>query len=282
MRDDDNDAWDEGEPMRKRRWIVAFGLLFLGGMLCGVAFSSGLLLHETAPPALGMGQAYTARAHGPLSPLWNPAAIGDRPGLHGALAVSFSSEAEGALFAGGSLVGSQGLSFGLVVAQGKDAGQGGGTVAFRLLPGVFIGAGLASVTQTDSQGLSFNAGVLAQAETWSAGVGLYHLDGGILGVDRPLLIRVGASFRVGDDSQVSVDLHLEAGEGEVALGVETRVWALDLHWGASVSLHGELSHTGLGIGFILFGFPADLGIGFVGADQKLWISLGVQGTVPLW
>jgi len=239
-------------------------------------------LYTAVPQALGMGQAYTARARGPLSPLWNPAAISDLPGLHGALAVSFSSEAQGVLLAGGSLVGLEGLSLGLAVAQGKDEGQGCGTLAFRILPGISIGGSLASMSQTDSRGISFNAGVLARGTSWSLGAGLYHLDVGILGTDLPLRIHVGASVEVVAGSRLAVDLHLEAGNGEVALGVETQAWAFDLRWGAAISLDGSLSHAGLGVGFVLFDLPADLSVGLVGADQQLWISGGVEGTIPLW
>jgi len=239
-------------------------------------------LCTTVPQALGMGQAYTARARGPLSPLWNPAGISDLPGLHGALAVSFSSEVEGVLLAGGSLVGLQGLSFGLATAQGKEEGQGFGTLAFRILPGICIGGSLSSVAQTDSRGISFNAGVLVRGTAWSVGAGLYHLDAGILGTDLPLRIHVGASVEVVANGRLAVDLHLEAGKGEVALGVETQAWAFDLHWGAAISLDGGLSHAGLGVGFFLFDLLADLSIGLVGADQQLWISAGVEGTIPLW
>ena|GEM_PF-2472677 len=263
-----------------KRYVVAPVLLvFVSVVSCLV---SGIDLYTTVPQALGMGQAYTARARGPLSPLWNPAAISKLPGLHGALAISFSPEAEGVLFGGGSLVGSEGQSFGLVVAQGKDKGQGSGTLAFRILRGVFIGGSLASVSQTDSQGISFNAGVLVRGTTWSLGAGLYHLDAGILGTDLPLRIHVDASVEVVAGSRLAVDLHLEAGNGRVALGVQTKVWAFDLHWGAAISLGGGLSHAGLGVGFVLFDLPADFSIGFTGADQQLWISGGVEGTIPLW
>ena len=270
------------------RWLPSLGkgyfvapvlLVFVSVVSCLV---SGVAFYTTVPQALGMGQAYTARARGPLSPLWNPAAISDLPGLHGALAVSFSPEAGGVLFAGGSLVGLEGLSVGLSMAQGKDEGQGFGTLAFLILPGISIGGSLASVSETDSRGISFNAGVLVRAATWSLGAGLYHLDAGILGTDLPLRIRVGASVEVAAGSCVAVDLHLEAGNGEVSLGVQTKVWAFDLHWGAAISLDGGLSHAGLGVGFVLFDLPADLSIGLVGADQQLWISGGVEGTIPLW
>lgn len=263
-----------------KRYVVAPVLLVVASIVSCLV--TGVDLYTAVPQALGMGQAYTARARGPLSPLWNPAAISDLPGLHGALAVSFSSEAEGALLAGGSLVGSEGLSVGLAMAQGKDAGQGFGTLAFRILPGISIGGSLASVAQTDSRGISFNAGVLVRGTAWSLGAGLYHLDAGILGTDLPLRIHVGASVEVVPGSCLAVDLHLEAGNGEVALGVQTKVWAFDLHWGAAISLDGGLSHAGLGVGFVLFDLPADLSIGLVGADQQLWISGGVEGTIPLW
>jgi len=270
------------------RWLVTAGKRYvvLPVLLVLVSVVSclvlGVALYTTVPQALGMGQAYTARASGPLSPLWNPAAISDLPGLHGVLAVSFSSEVEAVLLAGGSLVGSEGLSLGLAMAQGKDERRGFGTLAFRLLPGIFIGGSLASVSQTDSRGISFNAGVLVRAATWSLGAGLYHLDAGILGTDLPLCIHVGASVEVVPGSRLAVDLHLEAGNGEVALGVWTKVWAFDLHWGAAISFDGGLSHAGLGVGFVLFDLPADLSIGLVGADQQLWISGGVEGTIPLW
>lgn len=263
----------------KRYFVLPVLLVLVSVVSCLV---SGVALYTTVPQALGMGQAYTARARGPLSPLWNPAAISDLPGLHGALAVSFSSEAGGVLLAGGSLVGSEGLSLGLATAQGKDEGQGFGTLAFRILPGISIGGSLASVAQTDSRGISFNAGVLVRGTAWSLGAGLYHLDAGILGTDLPLRIHVGASVEVAAGSRLAVDLHLEAGNGEVALGVQTKVWAFDLHWGVAISLDGGLSHAGLGVGFVLFDLPADLSIGLVGADQQLWISGGVEGTIPLW
>lgn len=263
-----------------KRYVVAPVLLVVVSVVSCLV--SGVALHTTVPQALGMGQAYTARARGPLSPLWNPAAISDLPGLHGALAVSFSSEAEDVLLAGGSLVSLEGLSLGLATAQGKNEGQGFGTLAFRILPGISIGGSLASVSQTDSRGISFNAGVLVRGTAWSLGASLYHLDAGILGTDLPLRIHVGASVEVVAGSHLAVDLHLEAGSGEVALGVETQVWAFDLHWGAAISLDGGLSHAGLGVGFLLFDLPADLSIGLVGADQQLWISGGVEGTIPLW
>lgn len=263
-----------------KRYVVLPMLLVLVSVVSCLV--SGVDLYTTVPQALGMGQVYTARARGPLSPLWNPAAISDLPGLHGALAVSFSSEAEGVLLAGGSLVSSEGLSLGLATAQGKDEGQGFGTLAFRILPGVCIGGSLSSVAQTDSRGISFNAGVLVRGTAWSLGAGLYHLDVGILGTDIPLRIHVGASVEVVAGSRLAVDLHLEAGNGEVALGVETQAWAFDLHWGAAISLDGGRSYAGLGVGFVLFDLPADLSIGLVGADQQLWISGGVEGTIPLW
>lgn len=144
-----------------KRYVVAPVLLVLISVISCLV--SGVNLYTTVPQALGMGQAYTARARGPLAPLWNPAGISDLPGLHGALAVSFSSEAEGVLLAGGSLVSLDGLSLGLATAQGKDEGQGFGTLAFRILPGVCIGGSLSSVAQTDSRGISFNAGVLVRS-----------------------------------------------------------------------------------------------------------------------
>jgi len=73
MRVDGLKAWC-GVICMVRRCVIAV-LILLFGVVPG--FASGLILHEVVPEALGVGQAYTALARGPLAPLWNPAGIGN-------------------------------------------------------------------------------------------------------------------------------------------------------------------------------------------------------------
>ena len=260
--------------------IAALILLWLVGVVPG--FATGPSLHEVVPQALGMGQAYTALARGPLAPLWNPAGIGNLSGLHGTLAVALSAEGNGILFGGGCLAAPEGLSGALTIAQGVDEGAALGTLAFPVFRGASVGVGFCRTTHADSHEMSFAAGVLYRGTSWSLGVSAFHLGAELLGGDLPVRLHVGASLEVVPGSLLALDLHLGATDSKVALGVETKVRMFDLRWGTSISLNGRLSHVGLGVGFTLFDFPVDLSFGLVGPDQKLWMSGEAEGAIPLW
>ena len=262
-----------------RRCVIAV-LILLFGVVPGSA--SGLIIHEVVPEALGMGQAYTALARGPLAPLWNPAGIGNLSGLRGTFAVALSAEGNGILFGGGCLATPEGLSGALTIAQGVDEGATLGTLAFPVFQGVTVGGGFCRTTHADSQEMSFAAGVLYRGTSWSLGVSAFHLGAELLGGDLLVHLHVGASLEVVPGSRLALDLQLSAAEGKLALGGETEVRMFDLRWGMSIDLSGSLTHAGLGIGFTLFDFPVDLSLGLVGPDRKLWTSVGAEGAIPLW
>ena len=257
---------------------MLFALLF--GVVPGAA--AELIIHEVVPEALGMGQAYTALARGPLASLWNPAGIGDLPGFRGTLAVALSAEGEGILFAGGCLAAPEGLSGALTIAQGVDEGATLGTLAFPVFRGATVAGGFCRTTHADSPEMSFTAGALYRDTRWSLGVSAFHLGAELFGGDLTVVLHIGASLVVVPGSLLACDFQLSAAEGELAFGGQTKVRMFDLRWGMSIDLTGSLTHAGLGIGFTLFDFPVVLSLGLVSPDRKLWTSFGAEGAIPLW
>jgi hypothetical protein len=266
--------------VKKGRRILLFSLLFLPSFFLS---TQGSALYQGEPYALGIGEAYTTLAHGPLAPLWNAAGVLESSGLHGAVALCRLPGGGRVFFSGGAVCAEEGPAVAWTMARHEgDEGEILGTFAFPFLAHTAVGGSLSYYFGASETAVSFNVGVNWRGERMSLAASVFDLGAVISEEKWPSRFLFGVSLPALEGVTVAIDLHLDSAGGEVALGGEARAWQMNLRWGTVLSLGGGLSQLGLGIGFTLLGFPIDLSVGFVGSDLEMWSSIGARASLPAW
>lgn len=264
---------------RNRRFALLFAIFFFSWVL----MSEADFLPSGEPYALAVGQAYTALAEGPLAPLWNPAGHEAISGIQGALAFCPLPDESVLLYVGASVAAVDGPAVSWTSAKHSNAeGEILGTFSYPLSSGLRIGGSLAYLFGREAASVSFNAGVSWCGERFGLGVSGFGLESLVTEGKGSPRVLLGARWRAFPWMKMTLDLHFDAGDMEVALGGEASVGALHPRWGSALSFNGGLTHLGFGLGLLLAGFSADIGVGLMPPELQLIYSLGVTTTFAAW
>lgn len=263
-----------------RRFAFSLLIFFFSWALTNEADS----LPSGEPYALAVGQAYVALAEGPLAPLWNPAGHDEAvSGIQGALAFCLWPDESTLFYAGASVAAVDGPVVSWTSVKHSNAGgEILGAFSYPVQSGLRIGGGIAYLFGQEVASVSFNAGVNWCGERFGVGVSGFGLESLVAEEKEPPRILLGAHWRAFPWMNVALDLHFDAGDVEVALGGEASVGALHPRWGSALSFNGGLTHLGFGLGVLLAGFSADIGVGLLPPELQLVYSLGVRATFTAW
>ncbi len=266
------------------RCLLALRVLLVVFLAFGGSALNDPVAYSTAiPSGANLSIAGAATASGPLAPLWNPAAVVDSPGVHGAASVS--------LFADGSIA-RVGASIAALasptVAWNMIVDPGGNTtlLTFAFPSSANTNLGLAfSYSFVDQGGFSIDAGALFQAGNITIGLSIANIASSLLGGSLPIRVRGGAALHSSAGLRIAADLSLSAAETTLIISGRVKVWVLGFDWWVGIHPTGGLAEIGLGIGFDAFAVPIEISLAVIGDGAAEFIPcVTTSGAValPAW